>query len=116
VQIGQGFVTFGTQADDQLHIIDPRSTFTLQERIVWSAYLTRRADSIDLRIQILKLDNTVEGGEWLVAEESVTPIVNNAQIFGNRLRPETLQGPGIYVVRYLRTDAVLSEGSFEVTV
>ena len=53
VQVGQGFVTFGTQADEELRIIDPRTAFTLQEQVVWSAYLTRPADSSELRIRIV---------------------------------------------------------------
>ena len=116
VHIGEGFVTFGTRSDDQLHIVDPRSTFAIDERIVWSAFLTARADSVDLLIRILKMDNTAIGGERLIMEEAVTPLVVNAQIFQNRIRPQAaLDGPGIYVVRYLFGEDVLSEGFLEVT-
>jgi len=116
VQIGEGFVTFGTRSDDQLHIIDPRSTFGLDERIVWSAFLTQRADSLDLRIRILKMDATVIGGERLILETEVTPLVRGAQIFESSIRPQAaLDGPGVYVVRYLLGEDVLSEGFMEVT-
>jgi hypothetical protein len=37
VQIGPGFVTFGTRANDQLAITDPRSVFAPDERITWRA-------------------------------------------------------------------------------
>jgi hypothetical protein len=115
VQIGEGFVTFGTMADDQLHIVDPRSSFAATERIVWSAYLTRPADAIDLAFRIVKIDSTVEGGERLILEEPVTPLVRNAQILGHRIRPDmVLEGAGVYTVRYVRGDVVLAEGSFEV--
>lgn len=116
VQIGEGFVTFGTRRDDQLHITDPRSTFSLDERIVWSAFLTARADSLDLRIRILKMDNTAIGGERLILETEVTPLVRDAQIFQDRIRPQAvLDGPGVYVVRYLLGEDVLSEGFLEIT-
>ncbi|MGI8928946.1 MAG: hypothetical protein ACR2H0_05715 [Candidatus Limnocylindrales bacterium] len=116
VQIGEGFVTFGTRSDDQLHILDPRSTFGIDERIVWSAFLTARADSVDLLIRILKMDNTAIGGERLISEEAVTPVVVGAQIFQDRIRPQVaLDGSGIYVVRYLRGEVVLSEGFVEIT-
>jgi len=116
VQIGEGFVTFGTRSDDQLHIVDPRSTFGLDERIVWSAFLTQRADSPDLRIRILKMDATVIGGERLIMETELTPLVRDAQIFESGIRPQAaLDGPGVYVVRYLLGEDVLSEGFMEVT-
>ncbi len=116
VQIGEGFVTFGTRADNQLHIIDPRSSFRINERIVWSAYLTTRADSSELRVHIFKLDSTAEGGERLIVDDAVTPSVRNAQVFERRLRPRAaLDGPGIYVVRYMRGVNVLSEGFLEIT-
>jgi hypothetical protein len=116
VQIGEGFVTFGTDMDDQFHIIDPRSSFASTERIVWSAYLTRSVNSVDLLLRITKLDLAAVGGELTITEQPVTPIVRGVQILGDRIRPdEQLQGPGIYVVRYIRNDVVLSEGSFEVT-
>jgi hypothetical protein len=116
VQIGEGYVTFGTHSDNQLRITDPRSVFAIDERIVWSAYLTELADSEELHIQILKLDDTVLGGETLISDDAVTPIVHGAQIFQRRLRAQsTLDGPGLYVVRYLRNTDLLSEGFFEIT-
>lgn len=116
VQIGEGFVTFGTRSNDQLHIVDPRSTFAIDERIIWSAFLTARADSVELMIRILKMDSSVIGGERLILEESVSPLVADAQIFQDRIRPQAaLEGPGVYVVRYVRGEDVLSEGFLEVT-
>jgi hypothetical protein len=116
VQIGEGYVTFGTHSDNQLRITDPRSVFALDERIVWSAFLTELADSDQLRIQILKLDETAIGGETLISDEPVTPIVHGAQIFQRRFRAQaTLDGPGLYVVRYLRNTDLLSEGFLEIT-
>ena len=116
VQIGEGHVTFGTRNDDGLRIVDPRSTFAIDERVVWSAYLTRRADSIELRIHVLKLDAAALGGERLILDQEVTPLVRNGQIFAHALRPEAmLDGTGVYVVRYLRGTDVLSEGFLEIT-
>lgn len=116
VQIGEGFVTFGTRSDDQLHVIDPRSTFGVDERIVWSAFLIAPADSVELIIRILKIDSAAIGGERLIAEAAVTPLVRNAQIFRSRIWPQAgLDGPGVYVVRYVRGEDVMSEGFLEIT-
>jgi hypothetical protein len=116
VQIGEGHVTFGTHSNNQLRITDPRSVFAIDERIVWSAFLTEVANSEQLNIQILKLDEAVLGGETLISDEPVTPIVHGAQIFQRRLRAQSqLDGPGLYVVRYLRNTDLLSEGFFEIT-
>jgi hypothetical protein len=116
VQIGEGFVTFGTQADDSLRVVDPRSVFRPNERIVWSAFLSERADSIDLLVRITKLDSTAIGGERIISDSPVTPLVRGAQIFQNRIRTaRDLEGPGVYAVRYFRGEEILSEGFLEIT-
>jgi hypothetical protein len=116
VQIGPGYVTFGTRADTELRIVDPSASFAIGDRVVWSAYLTDRADSADLRIQVFKVDGTPPTGERLVLDAAVTPRVRRAQIFQRRIRPsEALDGPGLYVVRYVRGTDILSQGSLEIT-
>jgi hypothetical protein len=117
VHIGKGFVTFGTQSDSRLHILDPRASFSMSERIVWSAYLSQRADSAELRVHVFKVDGTPPTGERLIADEAVTPLVQGAQIFERRISPaDIFEGPGIYVVRYVRGTDILSQGSLEITV
>ena len=116
VQIGEGFVTFGTRADNSLHIIDPKSVFRLNERIVWSAFLSERADSVDLLIRTSKIDPAAVGGERVLSEAPVTPLVRNAQLFQNCLRASNaLEGPGLYAIRYIRGEEILSEGFLEIT-
>jgi hypothetical protein len=116
VQIGPGYVTFGTHADHTLKIVDPRSVFEMSERITWSAYLSEIANSEELNIQILKLDNEVIGGETLISDEPVTPLVTGAQLFQRKIRPQAdLSGPGLYVVRYLRNTDIMAEGFFLIT-
>lgn len=113
VQVGPGFVTFGTKSDENVNITDPRATFVMSDTIRWSAYLTEPANSVDLRVRVLKLDPEVENGERLISEASVRPRVNGAQRFGRRIDPgEVLEGPGVYIVRYLRGDTLMSEGYF----
>jgi hypothetical protein len=113
VKIGPGFVTFGTQANEDVTIADPRSTFTMSDTIRWSAYLTERADSDDLHVRVLVLDPEAENGERLISEGGVRIRVDNALRFGRQIDPsEVLEGPGIYVVRYSRGDTLMSEGYF----
>lgn len=115
VHIGEGYVTFGTDLDAQSHVTDPRSTFSRNQRIAWSAYLSAPADSTELRVQILKLDDAVVGGERLILDDGVPPFIVDAQIFTRRIRPQAvLDGPGVYVVRYLRETELLSEGFLEI--
>jgi hypothetical protein len=113
VQVGPGFVTFGTRVDAQRHVVDPRAAFARSERISWSAHLTEPANSVDLRVRVSKLDPAAPGGELPVSDDEVTPIVTAGQIFTRRIRPaNALSGPGLYVVRYVRGDQVMSEGYF----
>ncbi|HUR16240.1 MAG TPA: hypothetical protein VMZ33_03045 [Candidatus Limnocylindrales bacterium] len=116
VQEGPGFVTFGTQADEELRITDPRTTFTMQEQVVWSAYLTRPADSSTLRIQIAKADDSTPNGERQVVDAEVTPEVVDGQIFQRRFRPNRLlDGAGVYIVRYVAGTEILAQGTIQVT-
>ncbi len=61
------------------------------------------------------LDDTVPGGERLLSEGDARPRIKNGLLFTRfNLNPRrALEGPGIYLVRYLRTDIVLAEGYFE---
>ncbi len=116
VEIGLGFVTFGTRTDGQAHIVDPRATFARNERITWSAFLTAPANSVDLRLQIYKQDPAAVGGEVQILDSAVQPVVVHAQLLEHRIRPDVaLQGQGIYVVRYVRGTELMSEGYFQVT-
>src|SRR5205814_1641229 len=110
---GPGFITFGTIADAQLHVTDPKTTFGVDEPMIWRAYLTQPADSADLRIRIYKLDATQPTGLAFVREDLVMPDVKWVQIFFRRLRPiGTSAGTGLFTVQYVRGDQVLSQGSF----
>jgi hypothetical protein len=110
---GPGFITFGTTADAQLHVTDAKTTFSVDEPMIWSAYLTRPANSVDLRIRIYKLDPTQPSGLALVREDIVQPEVRGAQIFFRRLRPMGASaGSGVFTIQYVRGDEVLAQGSF----
>jgi hypothetical protein len=108
---GSGFITFGTTADSQLQILDPQTTFTADEPILWSAYLTEAANSSDLKVRILRLDASQPSGQLLVREEAVTPVADNIRIFFHRLRLNGA-GPGLYTIQYVRGEDILSTGSF----
>jgi hypothetical protein len=115
VQVGPGFVTFGTQFNADGTVADPRVVFVPSDRIVWSGYLTERTDASDLTVRLYKLDDSVPGGERLLSEGEARSRVNDGLHFTRSgVNPNrALDGPGIYLVRYLRTDIVLAEGYFE---
>lgn len=115
VEEGPGYVTFGTQSNNNLRITDARTSFALNERITLSAQLTQPAASNDMTIMFFKYDPET-GEEELVTEQQVRPRVPSASTFLRNLRPSNaLDGPGIYVMRYMRGEEVMSEGWFEVT-
>lgn len=116
IGVGPGFVTFGTKTDRELKIIDPRTSFTSDERITWSAYLIDPAEAESLRVLVVKSEESAPGGERLIVDELVESQLSPAQIYVRRIRPERLlDGPGLYIVRYLRGDRLLAEGQFLVT-
>jgi hypothetical protein len=115
VQVGPGFVTFGTQLNPDRTIADPRATFVPSDRIAWSADLTEASDSADVIVRLFKLDDAAPDGERLLSEGGAQP-AGKAQLFFTRhdVNPNrALDGPGTYLVRYLKGDQVLAEGYFE---
>jgi hypothetical protein len=116
IQVGPGFVTFGTRADSDRRILDPKTSFTTDERIVWSAHLVDPVDSVEVRILVVKEDPVAPGGERLIADDGISPPVTDAELFVRRVRPSRyLDGPGYYTVRYVRGDRLMAEGYFVIT-
>jgi hypothetical protein len=115
VQVGPGFVTFGTQLNPDGTIADPRALFVPSDRMAWSGFLTEPTDAADLTVRLYKLDDSVPGGERLLSEGEARPRVRDGLHFTRfPVNPNrALDGPGIYLVRYMRTDIVLAEGYFE---
>jgi hypothetical protein len=115
VQVGPGFVTFGTQLKGDMTVADPRASFTSSDRIAWSAYLSEPSDAADVTARLYKLDEAAPDGERLLSEGGARPRINNSDHFTRSgIRPgRDLDGPGIYLVRYLKGDTVLAEGFFE---
>jgi hypothetical protein len=115
VQIGPGFVTFGTEFDAGGNIADPRALFVPSDRLAWSGYLTEATDAADLTVRLYKLDDTVPGGLRLLSEGDARTRVGDRLHFtrSDVNLNRALDGPGIYLVRYLRTDIILAEGYFE---
>jgi hypothetical protein len=115
VQVGPGFVTFGTRLNADMTVADPRASFTPSDRIAWSAYLTAASDAADVTARLYKLDSAAPNGERLLSEGGARPNIKASDHFTRSgIRPgRDLDGPGIYLVRYLKGDAVLAEGYFE---
>ena len=115
VRQGPGAITFGTQYNETtLRISDPHTTFPPNGRFVWSAQLTEAAGAPELRVTVSAFDPG-SGSETLVDESIVQVDNQQATIFLRRpLMQRLVDGPGIYVVRYLRGDILLAEGYFRV--
>jgi hypothetical protein len=115
VQVGPGFVTFGTQFNADGTVADPRAVFVPSDRMVWSGFLTEATDAQDLIVRLYKLDDSVPGGLRLLSEgEARTRVGDRLHFTRSGVNPaRALDGPGVYLVRYLRTDIVLAEGYFE---
>jgi len=113
VMTGPGYITFGTTVDSQLNVTDPKTVFAVDEPMVWVANLTQPADSVDLKINIYKLDAKQPTGEKLVRVDDVMPVATGAQVYFRRLRPigATL-GTGLFTIQYVRGQDILASSSF----
>ncbi|HWH23741.1 MAG TPA: hypothetical protein VNW68_02485 [Candidatus Limnocylindria bacterium] len=110
---GPGHITFGTANNSRLRVTDPATTFTANTRITMSADLLRRINSRDGRVHFYRYDPST-GEEELVRDDPVRPEARNAGLFLRWVQPNReLEGPGIYIVRYVRGDEILAEGAFE---
>lgn len=117
VEVGPGYVTFGTNVNKKLRITDPRVVFSSDDnRVEWSAYLSSPANAADLHVEIFKLDASAQNGKRLLWNHQLTIQAKNAQIYQSYLRTRTaLDGPGVYEVQYVRGSDLLSDGFFEFT-
>ena len=115
VQVGPGFVTFGTALNADRSVADPKATFVPSDRIAWSGFLTEAADSADITVRLFKLDDTAPNGERLLSEGAAQPTDHGAVKYTRHdvVPSRALDGSGIYLVRYLKGDQVLAEGYFE---
>jgi hypothetical protein len=115
IQVGPGFVTFGTELNADMTVAAPRASFAQSDRIAWSAYLTQASDAADVTARLYKLDPAAPNGERLLSEGGARPKVKDSDHFTRSgIRPgRDLDGPGFYLVRYLKGDTVLAEGYFE---
>lgn len=115
VQVGPGFVTFGTQLNRDMTVADPRASFAPSDRIAWSAYLTEASNAADVTARLYKLDSAAPGGERLLSEGGARPKIKDSLHFTRSgIRPgRDLDGPGIYLVRYFKGEAILAVGYFE---
>jgi hypothetical protein len=113
--VGPGFVTFGTRLNPDQTVADPRATFVPSDRIVWSGFLSQPADAADITVRLFKRDDTAPNGERLLSEGGARPAQKAALHFSRRdINPgRALDGPGIYLVRYLKGEQVFAEGYFE---
>ncbi|MDL2335160.1 MAG: hypothetical protein QFC55_03915 [Chloroflexota bacterium] len=115
VQVGPGFVTFGTRLNPDQTVADPRATFVPSDRLVWSGFLTEASDAADVSVRLFKLDETAPNGERLLSEGEARPQAKAALHLSRKdINPSrALDGPGIYLVRYLKGELVLAQGYFE---
>ncbi|MEP7361026.1 MAG: hypothetical protein ABI744_05535 [Chloroflexota bacterium] len=114
VQMGPGYVTFGTRVNPDRTAADPRAMFLPSDRIAWSGFLSEPADSADVTVRLFKLDQAAPNGERLLSQGEARPHGKAQQIYTrNEINPnKALDGPGTYLVRYLKGELVLSEGYF----
>ncbi len=110
-----GPIIFGARANTTtFRIIGEATTFRLQHTISWRAELPEPAGTNSLRLQIARLDPS--GTERVVVDRPDAISNTRAQILLRRHRLSVLlDQPGDYVVRYLRDDVVLAEGTLSVT-
>jgi hypothetical protein len=115
VREGPGYVTFGTNVNNNLRVTDARAVFELGERMTISAQMTEPAGSAEMVIHFYQYDPQTDSEEFLL-EQEVRPRVSSASVFSRRVNTSNLfDEPGFYVMRYLRGDEVMSEGWFELT-
>lgn len=115
VREGPGYVTFGTNVNNNLRVTDARAVFELGERMTISAQMIEPAGSAEMTIHFYRYDPQT-GGEEFLLEQDVRPRVSSASVFSRRVNTSNLfDEPGFYVMRYLRGDEVMSEGWFELT-
>ena len=91
IQVGAGYVTFGTDSDEHLHIVDPRSTSRSRNGSC-GARTDAAANSADLHEQIVKLDGA--GGRRAVVLTRPYAARAHAQSSGGACVPKSSRWRG----------------------
>lgn len=114
VEEGEGHITFGTGRASNLRIANPRSSFEVGERPLYAAQLLQTTPVNGLTIEVRRYDSEA-GGEELVNELAVSTNLPRVHTVRQRLDTSELDGPGIYVMRFVSNGSVMAEGWFELT-
>jgi hypothetical protein len=114
VREGPGYVTFGSGWTRGLVLQDVSATFTPGGRLAWSAVLTEPAGAPALDVVLGRIDPATGEVEQVTWEERYEMQNQSSERILRRLPINRItDGPGIYVMRYLRNGELLSEGYFE---
>lgn len=114
VEEGPGHITFGTGRGSNLSVSQPGTTFELGQRIFYSARLVETTPTDAVSIRVSKYD-VEQDAETAVTELSVNTRIPRFHTLRQRLNTSNLDGPAIYVMRFMRGDNTLAEGWFEIT-
>ncbi|CAN5736162.1 hypothetical protein BH24CHL6_BH24CHL6_17360 [soil metagenome] len=114
IEEGRGHITFGIGRGSNLSVGSPRASFELGERPFYSTQLLETTVTDQISIELHRYD-PADGSETAVGERSLNTNLPRVHTVRQRLDTATLDGPGIYVMRFVAGGAVQAEGWFEVT-
>lgn len=116
VREGPGFITFGRDyGTDPARILDPSATFATGGRIAWLANLGGPAGTTQLQIVVARYD-PLTGSTTATYDRNYSPNSANSAVFLRRFGNinTLIDGPGIYVARYVVAGETRAEGYFRV--
>jgi hypothetical protein len=109
-----GTVTFGSQLNPDGTIVDPATTLSSAESVVWLAVFPEPVGAQTVQLVILTIDGT--GAEVERAREDVFVARADTQSLTEvRELGSVGDGPGTYRIRYLSGEAVLAQGDVTLT-
>lgn len=112
---GPGKITFATSYTTGLVLINKTVDFGATGPIAWRANIGDPVGRVKLDFEVSRV-NPADLTEVITYHDSFTPGNPNAVLYYSKSRVERLtDGPGIYVMRYLNSGAVISQGYFRVS-
>ncbi|MDP8905346.1 MAG: hypothetical protein M3N29_08525 [Chloroflexota bacterium] len=116
VREGPGHITFGSNyATNPGRIVEPSASFPPSGRFAWIAHIGGRAGTTQLVIEVHQIDPS-DGSETLTYQEDYSFRDAGARRFLRRVKDigALVDGPGLYVMRYVIDGETRAEGYFRV--
>lgn len=111
---GPGNITFASDYDTQLNLIDPHVEFSINDNMAWRANIGQPVGRVKVDFNVYRVDTTTMAESVVHTNSFVGKNANALFYYAKAPVSHEVDGPGIFVMRYSLNGTVISQGYFKV--